>query len=103
LKILKHYKKSNNKRTIGTKIIADRNICDWSYYTNPLNEDSSKIYRISNIESFANDALDIVINKRFDQDYITESINEGIINISVEVVNPCNNKTTSLVFDFVNL
>jgi len=81
--------KSNkvNESNHEIKIIIDRqklerNICEWSYYTNPLNENSLKIDRISNIESFANDALDIVINKRFDQDYITESINEGIINIS---------------------
>jgi hypothetical protein len=40
------------------------------YLTNPLNEQSSVISRVSNVESFADSINDIIKNERFDSEYI---------------------------------
>lgn len=59
----------------------------WSYYTNPLNESSDKIERISNVESIASDIYDIISSKKMTSDYfeslspIIELINESTTTI----------------------
>jgi hypothetical protein len=40
------------------------------YLTNPLNEQSSVISRVSNVEIFADSINDIIKNERFDSEYI---------------------------------
>ena len=40
------------------------------YSTNPLNEKSNLISRVSNVETFAYSIKDIIDNKRFDSEYL---------------------------------
>jgi hypothetical protein len=59
------------------KIILDkRNICEesfnWSYFSNPDDENSHLIERISNIESIKSDILEILSKNRFDGDYLNK-------------------------------
>ncbi len=44
----------------------------WRYYSNPKNESIGLVERISTIEGFVADVLDIFEKRRFDSDYLTE-------------------------------
>jgi hypothetical protein len=44
---------------------------NWSYYSDPTNENSTLVERVSNIESIPNDIKDIFEKKRFDSDYLS--------------------------------
>lgn len=44
---------------------------NWTYLADPTNMDSI-VERSSNINTFANDVVDIFENKRFSKDYLTE-------------------------------
>ncbi len=80
---------SNNEKKKGevkveiSKPNLNSNTIKWSYYTNPVNESSDKIERISNIESIASDIYDIISSKKMANDYfeslspIIELINES--------------------------
>jgi hypothetical protein len=46
----------------------------WTYYSNPLNEESL-VERVSSIYTFSSDVQDIFEKNRFDSDYITK-VNE---------------------------
>jgi hypothetical protein len=52
------------------KVDLENSNITFLYSTNPLNEKSSLISRVSNIETFANSIKDIIDNKRFDSEYL---------------------------------
>lgn len=54
---------------IRKKDLDNSNI-NFLYLTNPLQENSQAIERVSSIENFANCVEDIISNKRFDSDYV---------------------------------
>jgi hypothetical protein len=82
---------SNQRREIVIRIdksdILSNRIC-WSYSSNPLNESSDWIERVSSLETLSSDAYDVVLKNRMDKMYleslecIVESINEN----STEIV-----------------
>ena len=59
-------------KMILTKKGVESNNIQWSYFTNPLNEKSDIIERISNINNFSEDVKDIITKKRFSEDYLIE-------------------------------
>lgn len=42
----------------------------WSYYANPLNENSDLVERTSNVHNMYQDVEDIVENNRFNKEYV---------------------------------
>lgn len=52
------------------KVDLENSNITFFYSTNPLNEKSNLISRVSNIETFANSIKDIIDNKRFDSEYL---------------------------------
>jgi len=45
---------------------------NWSYFSNPLDENSHLVERSSSVDSFANDVKDIFEKNRFSEDYLRE-------------------------------
>ena len=45
---------------------------DWSYFSNPLDENSHLVERKSSVDSFASDVKDIFEKNRFSEDYLKE-------------------------------
>jgi len=56
---------------LSKKSLESSNI-KWSYFSNPLNENSDLVERNSNIDSITNDIIDVVSKKRFSSDYLKE-------------------------------
>jgi hypothetical protein len=52
------------------KVDLEKPNVNFSYLTNPLNENSDVISRVSSIENFADTIKDILENKRFDSEYL---------------------------------
>lgn len=90
---------SNQRREIVIRIDKSdilSNRIRWSYSSNPLNESSDWIERVSSLETLSSDAYEVVYKNRMDKMYleslecIVESINEssiiGIENTLVENV-----------------
>jgi hypothetical protein len=82
---------SNQRREIVIRIDKSdilSNRIRWSYSSNPLNESSDWIERVSSLETLSSDAYDVVLKNRMDKMYleslecIVESINEN----STEIV-----------------
>ena len=71
-----HVKVEISKHNLNNKIIK------WSYYTNPTNESSDKIERISTLDNIAYDVYDVVSTRKMDPEYLesieflTESVSE---------------------------
>ena len=61
-------------KLILTKKSVESGNLNWSYYSNPLKEDSLLVERISSISDITTDVKDVITKNRFDEEYIT-SIN----------------------------
>ena len=64
--------KENNKdlKIVLSKQNIENQKFDWSYYSNPLDENSYLVERSSDINSFIQDVEDIFEKSRFDSDYL---------------------------------
>jgi hypothetical protein len=62
----------NNKdlKIVLSKQNIENQKFDWSYYSNPLDENSYLVERSSDINSFIQDVEDIFEKSRFDSDYL---------------------------------
>ena len=56
-------------KVILRKTEAEKNIFEWSYFSNPLNESSDLVDRTSKIEMFSTDVQEVLEKNRFDSDY----------------------------------
>lgn len=56
-------------KVILRKTEAEKNIFEWSYFSNPLNENSDLVERTSKLEMFSLDVQEILEKNRFDSDY----------------------------------
>jgi len=72
LEIICESKKTKVRVNIDKINLNGRNV-KWSYYTNPLNENSDIIDRVSNIDSISNDIFQILSKKQMNSEYL-ESI-----------------------------
>lgn len=61
-------------KLILTKKSVESGNLNWSYYSNPLKEDSLLVERTSSIADITTDVKDVITKNRFDEEYIT-SIN----------------------------
>lgn len=61
-------------KMILTKKSVESGNLNWSYYSNPLMENSTLVERSSSIANITNDVKDIIDKNRFDEEYIS-SIN----------------------------
>lgn len=56
-------------KVILRKTEVEKNIFEWSYFSNPLNESSDLVDRTSKLEMFSLDVQEILEKNRFDSDY----------------------------------
>jgi hypothetical protein len=100
----------SDKKRVGIRIDIDKNDMTsnnirWTYYTNPLLESSDKIERISHIDMFANDVMDIATNKRMVTEYfdalesIVDKINESYTEVEVSI----SDKVKSIVSSYITV
>ena len=61
---------SKTLRIILRKQDIERNVFDWKYYSNPLEEDSYLVERTSNIDNIVEHVTVIFNKNRFDSDYL---------------------------------
>ena len=61
-------------KLILTKKSVETGNLNWSYYSNPLKDDSLLVERTSSIADITNDVKDVITKNRFDEEYIS-SIN----------------------------
>jgi len=61
-------------KLILTKKSVESGNLNWSYYSNPLKEDSLLVERTSSISDITTDVKDVITKNRFDEEYIS-SIN----------------------------
>lgn len=68
--------KENNKELVAniSKLSLEGNVFDWTYSSNPLNENSDNIERTSSVNSFLVDVDDIFEKNRFSEDYLKKLI-----------------------------
>lgn len=59
------------KMIITMKSLNNYNF-DWSYFSNPLDENSHLVERSSSVDGFASDVKDIFEKNRFSEDYLKE-------------------------------
>jgi hypothetical protein len=57
-------------KVILTKTEVEKGVFNWSYFSNPLNENSDLVERNSKIELFSLDIEEIIEKNRFDSDYL---------------------------------
>lgn len=69
-------KGNTDVKMIITKRDLESDTFKWSYYANPLNENSDLVERVSSVHTMYQDVDDIVNNNRFNKEYI-DSIKEG--------------------------
>jgi len=63
---------SKEVKVILTKTEAEKGVFNWSYFSNPLNENSDLVERNSKIELFSLDIQEIIEKNRFDSDYLNK-------------------------------
>lgn len=68
-------KENKEVRMIITKKDIENSKFNWSYYSDPLNESSFLIERVSTTESVVNDVRDILDKNRFDEEYLLKIAN----------------------------
>ena len=61
-------------KLILTKKSVETGNLNWSYYSNPLKDDSLLVERTSSISDITTDVKDVITKNRFDEEYIS-SIN----------------------------
>ena len=59
-------------RVILKKNEVEKNVFEWCYYSNPLNENSNLVERTSKLEMFSLDVKEILEKNRFDSDYLNK-------------------------------
>lgn len=59
-------------KVILTKTEVEKGVFNWSYFSNPLNENSDLVERSSKIELFSLDIQEIIEKNRFDSDYLNK-------------------------------
>jgi len=59
------------KMIVTLKDLESPNI-KWSYFSNPLNENSDLVERTSSIYTLSGDVQDVISKKRFSDEYLTE-------------------------------
>ena len=59
-------------KVILRKTEAEKNIFEWSYFSNPLNEGSDLVERTSKIDMFSIDIQEVLEKNRFDSDYLNK-------------------------------
>lgn len=57
-------------KVVITKRELENNTFNWSYLSNPLDENSTIVERKSSVNGFFNDVVDIFEKNRFDSDYL---------------------------------
>jgi hypothetical protein len=64
--------KEDNKeiRASIKKVDLENNTFNWTYLSNPLDTNSTTVERISNVDVFITDVIDIFEKNRFDSDYL---------------------------------
>jgi hypothetical protein len=56
-------------KVILRKTEVEKNVFEWSYFSNPLNESSNLVERTSKLEMFSLDVQEVFEKNRFDSDY----------------------------------
>jgi hypothetical protein len=59
-------------KAILRKTEAEKDIFEWSYFSNPLNESSDLVERTSKLEMFSLDVQEVLEKNRFDSDYLNK-------------------------------
>lgn len=59
------------KMILTLKDLESSNV-NWSYFSNPLNENSDLVERTSSIFTLTQDVKDVISKKRFSEEYLTE-------------------------------
>jgi hypothetical protein len=59
-------------KVILRKTEVEKNVFEWSYFSNPLNESSDLVERISKLEMFSTDIQEVLEKNRFDTDYLNK-------------------------------
>jgi hypothetical protein len=64
--------KEDNKeiRASIKKVDLENNTFNWTYLSNPLDNNSTIVERLSNVDGFITDVTDIFEKNRFDSDYL---------------------------------
>lgn len=63
-------KDNTEVKMIITKKDVENDTFNWSYYANPLKENSDLVERVSNVNDIYEHVTDIINNKRFNKEYI---------------------------------
>jgi len=63
-------KDNTDVKMIITKKDVENDTFAWSYYANPLKENSDLVERVSNINEIYDHVTDIIDNKRFNKEYL---------------------------------
>jgi len=59
-------------KVILRKSEVEKNVFEWSYFSNPLNESSDLVERTSKLEMFSLDVEEVLEKNRFDSDYLNK-------------------------------
>jgi hypothetical protein len=59
-------------KVILRKTEVEKNVFEWSYFSNPLNESSDLVERTSKLEMFSLDIQEVLEKNRFDSDYLNK-------------------------------
>ena len=59
-------------KVILRKTEVEKNVFEWSYFSNPLNESSDLVDRTSKLEMFSVDIQEVLEKNRFDSDYLNK-------------------------------
>ena len=57
-------------RMIATKMGLEGNVFEWKYYSDPTNDESFLVERVSNVMTLVVDVKEIFEKNRFDEDYL---------------------------------
>jgi len=101
VKLSKFKSDSNNRAELVFQISEStiyENSMIWKYKTNPLNENSIYITRTSTLNSIAMDMSAIILESRFDKEYLTTLA--GSINESVDIIDEVSDETMVGDFEF---
>lgn len=70
-------KDNTDVKMIITKRDIENDTFKWSYYANPLQENSDLVERFSNISEIYDHVTDIIKNKRFNKEYLDSIKNDN--------------------------
>lgn len=59
-------------KVVLSKTEVEKGIFNWSYFSNPLNENSDLVERSSKLEMFSLDIQEVLEKNRFDSDYLNK-------------------------------